>query len=137
MSVPFDVNAMNNIAVIEIIEKRYDSALGVLQRLLEVEPNNEAALFNLQFIKNDLAVQSRLIDAERFITNKDYEAARSLLNEILEANSAHEDALADLALVETHEGNYDAALKDLQKVLNINPQNGYALQLMEKLLLRE
>ncbi len=137
MSVPFDVNAMNNIAVIEIIEKRYDSALGVLQRLLEVEPNNEAALSNLQFINNNLAVQSRLIDAERFIMNKDYEAARSLLNEILEANSAHEDALADLALVETHEGNYDAALKDLQKVLNINPQNGYALQLMEKLLLRE
>ena len=135
-SVPFHTDAMNNIAVIDILQKRYDSALGVLQRLLEVEPDNVIALSNLRYIENDLNVRSRLIDAEQSILDGDFGSARELLAEILKAYPAHEDALADLAVVEAYEGNSDEALRNLQKVLAANPANEFAMQLMEKLLLR-
>lgn len=134
--IPFHVDAMNNIAVVDILQKRYDSALGVLKRLLEVEPDNEIALSNLRFIESDLNVRSKLIDAEQSIMDGDFDTARKLLAEILNAYPAHEDALTDLAVVEAREGNSDEALRDLQKVLAANPGNEYAMQLMEKLLLK-
>ncbi len=56
---PFHTDTMNNIAVIEILQKRYDSAIGVLKRLLEVDPKNETALSNLLFIERELTAQKK------------------------------------------------------------------------------
>lgn len=133
---PFHADALNNIAVLDIIEKRYESALGVLQKVLDIDSSNAVALSNLQFIENDLAIRSKLIQAEELIINSDFEAARGMLDEILKVDAKHEEALVALALVESHEGNHDAALKNLQGVLNANPGNEDALQLMERLLIK-
>jgi tetratricopeptide (TPR) repeat protein len=118
------------------MEKRFESALGVLEKVLDIDSSNAVALSNLQFIKNDLAIRSKLIQAEELIINSDFEAARSMLDEVLKVDARHEEALVALALVESHEGNHDAALKSLQKVLNANPGNEDALQLMERLLIK-
>ncbi len=136
LSFPFDTNLLNNISVIEVMQGRHDSALGMLQRVLEIEPKNETALSNLQYIQNEIEARTRLVEAEESILMEDYSAARKLLAEILAAYPSHEDALCDLAVVEAREGNTDAALRYLQRVLGANQSNEYAVQLMEKLLLR-
>ncbi len=134
---PSYVNALNNIVVLDIMEKRYESAIGLLQKVLDIDSSNAVALLNLQFIKNDLVIRGKLVQAEGQIISDDLETARGMLNEILNVDAMHEEALIALALVEPREGNHSAALKNLQKVLNKNPGNEDALQLMEKLLFKE
>ncbi len=133
---PFDVQVLNNIVVIEVIQKRYASAIGVLKRLLDIDPQNEIALSNLHFVEDELAERWKVVDAEQAILENDYNSARAVLDEILAANPGNEDAHVDLAVVEAHEGKHDEALRRLQSVLTSNPGNEYALQLMEKILLK-
>lgn len=132
--IPFHVDALNNIVVADLLQKRYDSAFGVLKRILEIDPANETALSNLKFIENELAFRAQLVDADRAILDNDFESARRILSGMLAVRPAHEDALTDLAVVEAREGNSDAALKILQSVLAANPGSEYAMQLMEKLI---
>lgn len=136
-AVPFHTDAMNNIAVVDILQKRYDSALGVLKRLLEVEPNNEVALSNLRFIRKELSLMNQLMNAEQLIMNDEPDAARDELRKILDSNPQNENALVDLAVVEAKDGNGSEALKLLQSVLSANPRNEFASQLMEKMLFKE
>lgn len=133
---PFHVDAMNNIAVLDILQKRYDSAVGLLKGILEIDPANETAGSNLKYIENELALRARLVEADRAIVDNDFESARRILSGILAVKPAHEDALSDLAVVEAREGNSDAAMKILQNVLAANPGNEYAMQLMEKLIFK-
>ncbi len=135
MKFPFNVQLLNNVAVIEIMQRRYDSALALLHRTLEIEPGNEAALVNVRYIENELHVRRELIRAEQLILNEDPGAARLALDEILKAYPEHEDALSDLAVIEAREGKSGEALRLLQQVLAGNPQNEFAAQLMDKLLL--
>ncbi len=134
-SVPFHTDAMNNIAVLDIIQKRYDSAVGVLKRLLEVEPENRVALSNLRFIENELSLRNELLDAEQLIMNDQRDIAREALNMILKNHPGNEDALTDLAVIEAREGKSGEALRMLQQVLTANPRNEFASKLIEKILM--
>lgn len=131
---PFSVDVLNNIAVIEIMQRRYDSAIGMLQRVLEIQPKNETAMANLRFIEGELAVRSKLMNAEQCIMNEESAAARDALDEILKMYPDHEDALADLAVVEARDGKSGEAVRLLQKVLAFNPANEFAARLMDKVL---
>ncbi|MCL5267390.1 MAG: tetratricopeptide repeat protein [Bacteroidetes bacterium] len=133
---PFDVQALNNIIVVEILQRRYESALGLLRRVLDIDPDNGVALSNLRFIENGLLVRSKLISAEQSIMKGEFKLARKSLNEIFETYPDNEDALTDLAIVEAQEGNNGEALKILQMVMAENPASEFAAQLMEKMLLK-
>ncbi len=136
-SIPFHTDAMNNIAVLDIIQKRYGSAVGVLKRLLEVEPENKVALSNLRFIENELSLRNELLDAEQLIMNDQRDDARRALSAILMNHPGNEDAITDLAVVEAREGRSDEALRLLQQVLAGNPRNEFASELLEKILMGE
>lgn len=134
--IPFHLEAINNLAVVDILQKRYDSALGLLKKVLEVDPGNGTAKSNLAFIENELALRVRLVEADRAILGNNLDSARGILDGILAAAPTHEEALSDLALVEAREGHRDTALRILQSVLAANPASEYALKLMEKLILK-
>ena len=133
--IPFHTDAMNNIAVLDILQKRYDSAIGVLKRLLEVEPDNKVALSNLRFIEKELNLRNELLNAEQLIINEDLDSARQVLDSILKEYPDNEDALSDLAVVEARDGRSGEALRLLQRVLAGNPDNEFAAKLLEKVLL--
>lgn len=136
MKCPFDVNALNNIVVIEILQMRHESALGLLKRVLDIDPENAIALSNLQFIENGLLVRSKLASAEQSIINGEFKSARKSLIEIVHTYPDNQDALTDLAIVEAQEGNNGEALKILQMVIAENPSSEFAAQLMERMLQR-
>ncbi len=136
LNFPFDVQALNNVVVIEIMQERYESALGLLKRVLDIDPDNQVALSNLGYIENGLLVRSKLASAEQCILKGEFKSARRSLNEIFEAYPNNEDALTDLAIVEAQEGNNGEALKILQVVLAGNTHSDFAAQMMEKLLLK-
>lgn len=134
--VPFHLEAINNIALIDILQKRYDSALGLLKKALEIDPSNGPANANLAFIQNELSLRAQLVDADRAILDNDLESARVILDGILAVSPTHEDALSDLAVVEARQGHGDEALRILQTILAANPASEFAMQLMEKLLFK-
>ncbi len=133
---PFAVDALNNIVVVEILQMRYESALGLLKRVLDIDPENAIALSNLQFIESGLLVRSKLASAEQSIMNGEFKSARESLTEIVHTYPDNQDALTDLAIVEAQEGNHGEALKILQMVIAENPSSEFAAELMERMLLR-
>lgn len=134
---PFDVRVLNNIAVVEILQHRYDSAIGMLERVLDIEPGNETASTNLRYVENNLLVRRKLIGAEQSILNDDLSEARNILDELLQVYPDNEDALADLAVIESRSGNTGEAVRLLQRVLAANPRNEFASRLMAKMLFKE
>lgn len=136
MRFPFDVKALNDIVVVEIMQMRYESALGLLKRVINIDPENSVALTNLRFIENALLLENKLADAEQSIMRGEFESARRSLDEIVDVYPDNQDALTDLAIVEAREGNNGEALKILQAVMAENPDNEFAAQLMDKMLLQ-
>ena len=49
-----NVDALNNLAVIEILSENWTNALDILVKTLEIDPDNDVALGNLQFINEKL-----------------------------------------------------------------------------------
>lgn len=132
---PFDLRSLNNIAVIEILQKRYDSALGLLKRVLDINPEDSVALSNLQFVEVCLLVRSKLAEAEQCITKGEFKSARRTLDEVIAVQPHNGKALANLAVVEVHEGKNNEAVRILQRIVAENPGSQFAAALMDKILL--
>jgi tetratricopeptide (TPR) repeat protein len=54
---PNNCEALNDLAVIEILSENWDVALNYLNRIIEIDSNNEIALGNLQYIFNKIEKQ--------------------------------------------------------------------------------
>lgn len=51
---PKSLEALNDLCVLRILEKNYENALQIINNILELDPANETALNNFQFIKQEL-----------------------------------------------------------------------------------
>jgi tetratricopeptide (TPR) repeat protein len=121
-----DLNVLNNIAVIQILTKRWVDASETLKYIIEMDPDNQVALENIKYLEQQLVYHKIILDSEELIEHQKLTEAKKLLREILEYEPEHIDALNNLAVVEIYEGDFSAAEEVLCKVLELNPEDEIA-----------
>lgn len=52
---PTCVDALNNLAAVEILQSRFDEAVGLLKKALKLDPRNEAAQQNLEYLRRQMS----------------------------------------------------------------------------------
>jgi glycosyltransferase involved in cell wall biosynthesis/Tfp pilus assembly protein PilF len=125
---PNDINALNNLAVIEIIEKSWEHAAEYLRKAIAIDAADKTTLHNLKYLEKQLILHKSVLGAEKIIEQKQYSEAREILKKILEIDNKHVDALNNLAVIEIIEKNFIPARSLLEKVLNIDSTNEIALE---------
>ena len=125
---PNDINALNNLAVIEIIEKSWEHAAEYLRKALAIDAADKTTLHNLKYLEKQLILHKSVLGAEKIIEQKQYSEAREILKKVLEIDNKHVDALNNLAVIEIIEKNFIPARRLLEKVLNIDSTNEIALE---------
>ena len=126
-----NVDALNNLAVIEIKEQNWDQASVIIDKLLALDPKNEIGLDNLEFLQNQILLSNALLEAENFIKLNELENAKIILDRILERDSDYIDALNDYAVIYIYEKKWKDALTKLKHVLRLNASNEVALDNLE------
>lgn len=138
-----NIDALNNLAVIQIMEKDYESALENIKTVIESDPANEVALGNLDYIQNEInenyssenhtntnlgdSISKRLNEAEEFISKNELNQAEKILRNIIDENPDNLDALNNLAVIDILNKNYSQALDKIQFILNKNPFDEIAI----------
>lgn len=51
---PNCTEALNDLAVVEVIEGKYQSGLELFQEVIQIDPTNEDALSNIEYVKNKI-----------------------------------------------------------------------------------
>jgi len=125
---PNDINALNNLAVIEIIEKSWEHAAEYLRKALVIDTADKTTLNNVKYLEKQLILHKSVLGAEKIIEQKEYSEAREILKKVLEIDNKHVDALNNLAVIEIIEKNFIPARSLLEKVLNIDSTNETALE---------
>ncbi len=72
--------------------------------------------------------QYTLEDAEELINKSDLKGAAKILDQLLEDNPGNIDALNDYAVINIMQKDYEAALGNINKVIEIDPQNEIAIE---------
>jgi len=121
---PDNSEALNNLAVVLCYEKKYDSAIKLLQRVLRLDPSNSDALENLKFIQNEVSI----LKAKDFMQKGNYFEAKTILEKILDTDEQNVEALNELAVIYIKKGNLEEAEKKLSLVFKIDPTNEEATQ---------
>lgn len=52
---PKSTDVLNDLAVVRIMQKNYETALEIIQEVISIDPSNETALGNLQFIEQEVS----------------------------------------------------------------------------------
>lgn len=130
---PNNIKALNNLAVTKILEKDWDFARNTLQKVLELDPSNNVALENVKYLENQVSSHKSLLEAEKLIEQKEFPKAREILENILEIDDKHIEALNDLAVIEISENNLSKARDILNKILQIDSLNQIAKENLEYL----
>ncbi|MCX6169955.1 MAG: hypothetical protein NTX65_11475 [Ignavibacteriales bacterium] len=78
-------------------------------------------------------ISDQILEAEKQIELRNFDAARLLLNELICANENNLDALNDLAVIEILTENYDLAMTLLMQILAIDTQNEVAIENLQYL----
>jgi len=55
----YSVAALNDLAAIDIVENQHEKALGLLRRVLALDPQNDVARRNLEFLRQELDAANR------------------------------------------------------------------------------
>ena len=151
---PSNVDALNDMAVVKILENKYEDAFELLKKVIAIDPENKTAsenihvvLTNLNRAYNDIKQQignetssnpsNDIERAEQFIEEKAYDQAESILNKVISSFPFNIDALIDLSVVYIMQGKTEEALKKLRTVLEIDPDNKIAnenLKILEGIL---
>jgi|GEM_PF-1489470 len=147
-----NTEAINDLAVICVLEENYEEALKLIDLVLEIDPANETAKDNFKYIcekqenppnsklpeneknnsnKNTLKAfvnaGAMILESEKLIENKQYKEARIVLDYLLKEDKDDTDALNNLSVLEILEGNYDKADEIINKVLLISENDETAL----------
>lgn len=69
---PSNIDALNDLAVVEILENNYSQALDYLKRILSINPTSEVALENLRYLKEKVNEVANL-NSNDIIINEKYE----------------------------------------------------------------
>ncbi|GBD88055.1 hyaluronan synthase [bacterium BMS3Abin03] len=124
---PDDINVLNNLAVVQILTKRWENASQTLIAVLKIDPENQVAIENVQYLEKQLVYHKAILDSEELIKQHNFEDAKKILREILNHEPNHIDALNNLAVVEISKNNLAEANLVLEKILNLDPENSVAL----------
>jgi GT2 family glycosyltransferase/Flp pilus assembly protein TadD len=133
---PENIDVLNDLAVAGIMEKNYREAAECLHAVVKLDPSNETAIGNLQYLKGILGAtlgESAIQAAESLIVDGETAKARIILQEVLLANPEHIDALNDLSVVEIMEKNWREAAVLINKVVTLDPSNESAKQNLQYL----
>ena len=123
---PYNLNALNNLAIIEIAEKNWESAAEILKKNLELDATNETTLKNLKYLENRLILHKSVLAAKNLINQKGFSEAREILEKVVEIDNEHIDALNNLAFIGIFEKNFESASLLLEKVLSLDSTNEIA-----------
>jgi GT2 family glycosyltransferase/glycosyltransferase involved in cell wall biosynthesis/ADP-heptose:LPS heptosyltransferase/2-polyprenyl-3-methyl-5-hydroxy-6-metoxy-1,4-benzoquinol methylase/thioredoxin-like negative regulator of GroEL len=140
---PQNVDALNDLAVIKILQNKYQEAHELLKRIISIDPENQTAKRNIEVllqklsqVYNGLKEKSEnkalhdfhddIARAEDLISSKAYSEAESVLNEVIASFPYNVDALNDLAVVYAMQGKVQESLEKFRAVLQIDPNNQVA-----------
>jgi tetratricopeptide (TPR) repeat protein len=131
---PDSVEVLNNIAVIELMNNNYDSAIDVLEKLLNIDPKNEIARNNIEYIRNlgkarqehDIEIQSEPVEygnAQLLIADGKYEEAVAMLEKIIEIFPQHASSCNDLGALYFQDGQHDRGIEFIERASRLDPKN--------------
>jgi glycosyltransferase involved in cell wall biosynthesis/thioredoxin-like negative regulator of GroEL len=124
---------LNNLAVVEIMDKHYQSAALLLKQIIARDPNNETAKENLGYLETLGGLSNAIESSENYINDGQYGEARKLLQELLSVDPKNLDALNNLSVVYILEEKYPQAADVLRTILEIEPAHESARQNLEYL----
>lgn len=134
---PEDVEVLNNLAVLEFLNRQYDEAAAYLTKALNIDPDNIVAHANEAALREHVQRIEQLRAAEALIEQGDFDSAATILQTILQDDENNVDALNDWAVVQMALGAVGEAGVALHKALEIEPHNETAssnLQLLMSLI---
>lgn len=123
---PLNIVALNNLALVRIVQKRWEEAESAIDRVLALDPANAEAVHNRAILAHKQRLDALLVGAEEALEAAETEKARGLLGQILASEPAHVDALNDLAIVEIMQERMAEAVAVLHQVLAHDPNNEIA-----------
>jgi tetratricopeptide (TPR) repeat protein len=113
---PGDARNLNNLATLQIHERRFDDALANLQATLNVDPNHVEALANLGAIY-------QMPEAGRVDLNK----AESFYLRALRIDPSHANSWQNLGFLKIAQGRPDAAKVNFERALELSPRSAALL----------
>jgi serine/threonine protein kinase/Tfp pilus assembly protein PilF len=115
---PKSVQAHFQLGHLYVKQKEFTKAIGVYQSVAELDPQFSETYFNLAFI---------------YAVKKEYAKAEEMYRRVVElAPSYTDEALYNLALVQEKQGKRAESIRNLEKALEVNPNN----EMAKKYLLR-
>jgi tetratricopeptide (TPR) repeat protein len=121
---PDNIEVLNNLAVVLCYEKKYDSAIKLLQRVLRINSANIDALENLKFIQNEVSI----LKAKNSMQKVTFSEAKKILERILDTDEQNVEALNQLAAIHISEDNFADAQKNVSTALAADPLNEETLK---------
>jgi serine/threonine protein kinase len=116
---PKSVQAHFQLGHLYVKQKEYIKAIGVYQSVAKLDPQFSETYFNLAFI---------------YAVKKEYAKAEEMYSRVVELAPPYMDeALYNLALVQEKQGKRAESIKNLEKALEINPNNEMAKKYLLKI----
>jgi len=125
---PNNLDLLNNLAVVYLLQSKWNEATATLRRILQLDPNNEIALENSKYLEKQKLLYEALLEAENLIEQNNLIESKEILHKILEIEPKYIDALIDLSVIETNLNNYEGAINILENALKIDSKNEVALE---------
>ncbi len=115
---PDSVKAHFNLGLLYVQEKKYPEAIQQYKKVSELDPGYTDAFFNLGYL---------------YAVGKDYGNAEKMYEKVVELKPDYlDEALFNLAMVQKRLGKQDACIANLEKALEINPQNERVRKYLKK-----
>ncbi|MCL4510928.1 MAG: methyltransferase domain-containing protein [Bacteroidetes bacterium] len=118
---PDNVDALNNLAVLDILRGDFDSSIEILNRILSNNPENNIASQNMRYVMERVAPSSsalRDVDIANQLAH-----AKDVILKFLETNGSDTTALNRLAEIYIFEKDFFVARKTIGSVLRTDPAN--------------
>jgi len=136
-----------------LVEKNPTQAKSLLLRVIELDPKNSQAHFQLGLTYMALKNSPKAIDAYQKVIkldskfpdayfnlgyihamNKDYAKAEQMYSQVVKLAPAYlDEALFNLSLVQEKQGKRRQSIENLERALKVNPKNEMAQKLLNKL----
>ena len=116
---PDGIECLSQLGFVYVQRKDYPKAIETYQRVAALKPQWAATYFNLGFI---------------YAVTKDYEQAQAMYQRVVDLQPPFVDeALYNLALVQTRLGHTQLSIQNLKRAVELNPKNEPAMKLLQKL----
>ncbi|HUI30861.1 MAG TPA: FkbM family methyltransferase [Candidatus Acidoferrales bacterium] len=120
---PEDLNALNDFSVIKILENNWEGAISLIEKVLLVDSNNQAANSNLAYIKQQFETKKKVLEAEKMIEESRFNEADIQLSNILAVNSKNIEALNAYAKLRIRNSDFAGAKETIQIMIETEPNS--------------